>query len=77
MVHHHVKNHFHAALMRLLNEVFQILFRAHIGIDFRPVLMIIAVITVMREIAFTAATDPAVHLFERRTYPNRIDTKLL
>ena len=69
VVHHHVEQNADPTLVGLIDEAAQIVFRPHIGIQLRPVLDVIAVIGVMREIAFRTAADPAVDLFQRRTDP--------
>lgn len=61
-----------AALVRAVDQRAEIGFVAHIGIQRRPVLSVIAVIGVMRKIAFCSAADPAVDLFKRRAYPQGV-----
>ncbi|CQR21858.1 Uncharacterised protein [Yersinia enterocolitica] len=63
--------------MGLLNQFMQILFGAHVGIQTRPIQAVITMIGVMREVTFSTAPDPAVNLLQWRSYPQRIDPKLL
>ena len=77
MVHHHVEQNANAAPMRLLDQRAQLLFGAHVGVEASPVQCVIAVIGVMREIAFGAAANPAVDLLQRRADPQGVDAQLL
>ena len=77
MVHHHVKQDAYAALMRFIHQSAEIRFGPHVGVQFRPVLGVIAVVGVVREIALRAAADPAVDLLERGADPQGVNPHLL
>ena len=77
MVHHHVEQNTYSALMRFIHQSAEIRFGPHVGVQFRPVLSVIAVVGVVREIAFRPAADPAVDLLERGADPQGIDPHLL
>ncbi|VFS61663.1 Uncharacterised protein [Kluyvera cryocrescens] len=77
MVHHDIKQNSNAALMGAINQRPQVVFAAHIGIEFAPVLCVVTVVSIMREITVGAASDPAVDLLKRRAYPQRVDAELL
>jgi hypothetical protein len=76
MVHHHVEQNADPRLCASSTGGADRL-RSHIGIQLRPVLGVIAVIGVVREIAFRTAADPAVDLFQRRADPERVNAELL
>ncbi len=77
MVHHHVEQNTYSALMRFIHQSAEIRFGPHVGVQFRPVLGVIAVVGVVREIALRAAADPAVDLLERGTDPQGVNSHLL
>ena len=64
MVHHHVEQNADPTLVGLIDETAQIVFRPHVGVQFCPVLGVIAVVSIVREIALGAAADPAVDLLQ-------------
>ncbi|MNS92005.1 hypothetical protein D3C86_1413710 [compost metagenome] len=65
VVHHDVKENADAAFVCLIDQMAQIVFVAHIGVEFSPVLRVVAVIGVVREIAFSTAANPTVNLLQR------------
>ena len=77
MVHHHVKQDAYAALMRFIHQSAEIRFGPHVGVQFRPVLGVVAVVGVVREIALRAAADPAVDLLKRGADPQGVNPHLL
>ncbi|MNS92008.1 hypothetical protein D3C72_1261230 [compost metagenome] len=77
VVHYDVKQNADTALVRLVDQVAEIVFAAHVGVEFCPVLRVVAVIGIVREIAFGAAANPAVNLLQRRANPQGVDAKLL
>ena len=77
VVHDDIKQDANAALMRLINKLTQVILGAHVGIERCPVLGVVAVVGIMREITFGSAAYPAVDLLKRGAYPERIHSQLL
>ena len=63
--------------MRFINKLTQVIPGAHVGVERCPVLGVVAVVGIMREITFGAAAYPAVDLLKRGAYPERIHPQLL
>ena len=73
MIHDDIKQDANAALVRAVNQRTQVSFITHIRVERGPVLSVIAVVSIMGEIAFGATADPAVDLLKRRADPQGVD----
>ncbi len=76
VVEHDVEQHADAAGMCLLDQLSQVGFGAHVGVQLGVIQCVIAVVGVMAKVAFIAATDPAVNLFIGCTDPQRVHAQL-
>lgn len=77
MVHHHVQDDPHAALVGLVHQSSQALLVAVVGINFGEVQRPVAVVGVEGEAALLAATDEAVHLLHHGGDPDGIHAEAL
>ena len=77
MIHDDIEQDTNAALVRTVNQGTQVSFITHIRIERSPVLSVIAVISVVGEIAFGATADPTVNLLKRCADPQGVDAQLL
>ncbi|MNQ91255.1 hypothetical protein D3C85_1066270 [compost metagenome] len=77
MVHHHVQDDPHAALVGLVHQGFQALLVAVVGIYLGEVQRPVAVVGVEGEVALLAAADEAVHLLHHGGDPDGVHAEAL
>ena len=77
VVHHHVEDDPHAALVGLVHQGFQALFVAVVGIYLGEVERPVAVVGVEGEVPLFATADEAVDLFHHGGDPDGVDAELL
>ncbi len=73
MVHYHVQQHTNTALVRAVDQRAQICLTAHVGIQRRPVQGVVAMVGIVREVAFGSAAYPAVDLLKGCADPQRVN----
>ena len=77
VVHHHVEDDPHAALVGLVHQGFQALFIAVVGVNLGEVERPVAVVGVERKIALLATADKAVHLLHHGGDPDGVHAEAL
>ena len=77
VVHHHVEDDAHAALVGLVHQGLEALFVAVVGVNFGEVERPVAVVGVEGEVALLAAANEAVHLLHHGGDPDGVDAELL
>ncbi len=77
VVHHHVEDDAHAALVRFVHQGLEALFVAVVGVNFGEVERPVAVVGVEGEVALLAAANETVHLLHHGGDPDGVDAKLL
>ncbi len=77
VVHHHVEQNADPAAVGFVHQGAQIRFVAHVGVQPGPVLGVVTVVGIVREVAFGSAANPAVDLLQRGADPERVDAELL
>ncbi len=77
VVHHHVQDNPHAALVGLVHQGLQVLLVAVVGVNPGEVQGPVAVIGVEGEVALLAAADEAVNLLHHGGDPDGVDAELL
>ncbi len=77
MVEHHVEQHADAAGVSLGDQLAQLVFRPHVGVQAGEVQGVVTVVGVMAKVALVTAADPAMDLLEGRADPQCVDPQLL